>query len=402
MVLRVSAMADALGAKAVIVGGAVRDWLLGLPVTDVDISVEGDGIEFARALLAKHGGKLTVHEKFRTSTWHVDGLDIDVTTARTETYEYPAALPRVHPSSQMADLSRRDFTMNALGLRVGEHWMTRDALLDPHGGLADLEHGVLRAFHAQSFVDDPTRIFRAARYAARFGFELELHTFAWLEQGLPYLRQLSGERVKYDLELIFAEPEPARALALLAGWGAFRAMTIPIPENEKLGERFTRVRAGLPVQVSAAQAGWGAMMYHANQLAARRWLSLIPFDADTRDALAELGPISALSTSLFSGDVKPSVRHRLLENFGLGGLGLAWLFEQNQNKRDDIARELHEWRQPRAHITGADLRERGVTPGPIYAQVLRRLQDGWLDGEITNADQERHLLEKVLRIKDKR
>ncbi|HQW36266.1 MAG TPA: CCA tRNA nucleotidyltransferase [Thermoflexales bacterium] len=389
---RILRMADAQNVKAVIVGGAVRDWLLGLPVTDIDISVEGDGIEFARALVAAHGGKLIAHEKFQTATWHVDGLDIDVTTARTETYDYPAVLPRVRSSTQIADLSRRDFTINALALQVGEHWLGRDALLDPHGGLADLERGTLRAFHAQSFVDDPTRIFRAARYAARFGFALEPDTREWLRRGLPYLRDLSGERVKYDMELIFAEREPEKALAYLAGWDVFRSFSIPIPEMAQLAERFERVRQALPAEVSAAQAGWGAFMYHAGQLAASRWLGLIPFEVNTRDALLDIGPISTLSAALFSADVKPSARHRLLENFGAAGLALAWLFEKQPAKRESLWRELREWRAIRPRATGDDLRELGLPPGPTYAKILRRLQDARMDGEIQNDEDERRLL----------
>lgn len=398
--LRVLRMADARNARAVIVGGAVRDWLLGLSVTDIDISVEGDGIEFARALVAAHGGKLTVHEKFQTATWHVDGLDIDVTTARTETYDYSAALPRVRPSSQTADLSRRDFTMNALALRAGEHWLGRDALLDPHGGLADVERGVIRAFHPQSFVDDPTRIFRAARYATRFGFALEPDTREWLRRGLPHLRDLSGERVKYDMELIFAEREPEKALAHLAGWDVFRSLGIPIPEMAQLAERFERVRQALPAELSAAQAGWGALMYHAGQLPASRWLGFISFEAATRDALLDIGPISALSASLFSADVKPSGRHRLLESFGAAGVALAWLFEKQADKRESLWRELREWRAIRPRATGDDLRALGLPPGPAYGKILRRLQEGWLDGEIRSEEDERRALSRACEMLD--
>lgn len=386
-------------------GGAVRDWLLGLPVTDIDIAAQGDGIEFARALLARHGGKLTTHEAFHTATWHTaDGLEIDVTTARTERYAHPAALPQVAPSTLTADFSRRDFTVNALALQLGKQWLThdRDALLDPHGGLADLRQKTLRAFHAQSFVDDPTRIFRAARYAARFDFELEPDTREWLRRGLPHVRQLSGERARYDLELILEEREPEKALALLAGWDVFRAAGIPIPETEKLAARFGRARAALPAHAWLAQAdvnrtgaGWAALMYHAGQLAARRWLEWIPFDAATRDALLDLGPISALSASLFGADHAPSQRHRLLESFTGRGLALAWLYEQNADKRRDFEYELREWRAIRPSASGEDLKARGLPPGPRYKQILTALQDALIDKQITTNEEERELLDKL-------
>ncbi len=160
----------------------------------------------------------------------------------------------------------------------------------------------------------------------------------------------------------------------------------------QLAERFERVRQALPAEVSAAQAGWGAFMYHAGQLAASRWLGLIPFEVNTRDALLDIGPISTLSAALFSADVKPSARHRLLENFGAAGLALAWLFEKQPAKRESLWRELREWRAIRPRATGDDLRALGLPPGPSYAKILRRLQDAWLDGEIQNDEDERRLL----------
>src|SRR3954451_22837564 len=152
-----------------LVGGAVRDLLLGRERADVDLMVEGD----ATALAAELGGANSEHDRFGTVKVDVEGHEVDIAGARTETYEKPGALPTVTPAASVEEhLARRDFTVNAMAIPLqGE-----PRLLDPHGGKSDLEQGLLRVLHDRSFVDDPTRAIRAARYASRFGFRLEPRT----------------------------------------------------------------------------------------------------------------------------------------------------------------------------------------------------------------------------------
>ena len=204
-------------ASLYLVGGAVRDWLMRRPIGDLDFVVEGDAIAFGRTVQAEHGGELQVYEKFRTVTWTHCGLHTDIATARTEVYPRPAILPVVTPATLREDLARRDFTVNALALCLSD-----ELLLDPFNGRADIGGRLIRALHAQSFVDDPTRLWRAARYAARLGFQVEPNTRQWIDAGLPYVKDLSGERIKYDQELIYDLPAPEQALNLLAEWGVFR------------------------------------------------------------------------------------------------------------------------------------------------------------------------------------
>ncbi len=168
------AVHELAGGKPVyLVGGAVRDLLLGRGRADIDLVVEGD----AAALATRLGGEVVEHERFATAKADLDGHEVDIATARAESYPHPGALPEVQPTAGIADdLARRDFTINAMAIPL-----RRDPeLIDPHRGREDLEAGLLRVLHGGSFEDDPTRALRAARYAARFDFELEPETAALL------------------------------------------------------------------------------------------------------------------------------------------------------------------------------------------------------------------------------
>jgi len=196
-------------APVYLVGGSVRDALLGLPSANLDLAVEGDGIELAKRL----GGELIrTHPQFGTAVIEIDGLVIDVATARTESYPAPGALPEVEPASIEDDLARRDFTINAMAVPLSGE----PALIDPHGGLADLEQGLLRVLHDRSFVDDPTRALRAARYAARLGLRLESGTEQLLRAA--DLSTAGSYRLDRELARLDAELTAPRARELLEEW----------------------------------------------------------------------------------------------------------------------------------------------------------------------------------------
>ncbi len=397
----VRATAQREDAPAYLVGGAVRDWLLGRRIDDLDFAVEGDAIAFTRALTRAYGGEMQSHERFRTATWITQGQSVDVVTARAETYERPAALPQVTPATITEDLLRRDFSVDALALALRDN-----RLIDVCDGEGDLRRRLIRALHARSFIDDPTRIFRAARYAARLDFAVETETRAWIERGLPHVGALSGERVKYDLELIFLEQAPARPLALLREWGVFRAVGIPVPEEEALTARFARLNdalaaeewdfasLGMSADALRRAAGWGALVYNLGQMSVSRWIDWIPFTAELRDALVSLGALSTLTPDAFHAP--PSRQSELLGAFSGLALWLGWLFDRDPLKRQAMRAEWHLWRRTHPKTTGESLKARGVPPGPRYGQVLSRLRDAWLDGEVTTPAEEDRLLNTLL------
>lgn len=392
------------GMPAYLVGGAVRDWLLQLPeIDDLDFVVEGSAIALAESLRQRHGGEVQTYPKFGTATWRVNDVVVDLAMARRESYPRPAALPVVEPSDLPTDLLRRDFTVNAIAMRLDDF-----ALIDPLGGRDDLQRGVMRVIHARSFIDDPTRMLRGARYAARFKFELDAETRMALEAGLPYVRALSGERVKYDLELNFEDREPEGALILLREWGVFEAAGIPVPPADQLAHRFRQAREVLwsgewpigTLHMSASELlhaiGWGALTYNIGQLGIARWVDWIPFEHHVRDALIDLGPLSSLSAASFRA--RRSRLSELLHNFSGLSLFLAYLFETNKLKRDALLCEWKDWRWVKPVTTGDDLRALGLPPGPAYGRILGRLRKAWLDDEVKSYADEQRLLQQLIEV----
>jgi tRNA nucleotidyltransferase (CCA-adding enzyme) len=334
----------ASGVPAYLVGGAVRDLLLGRDRADLDVVVEGDLAPLASAL----GGELRRHERFATATVREGKQTVDLATARAETYAQPGALPDVRPATLSEDLARRDFTINAMAVPLLEG---EPELVDPHGGLEDLQAGVLRVLHPGSFGDDPTRALRAARYAARLGLELEPETATLLREA--DLGTVSADRVEAELRRIAAEPASARAVALAAEWGL-----IDPPDGA----------AALIESLEAvlAEPAWSEFADRAGAVL----LALQGVD-DGVAALAEASPTAP------SEGVRLA-RERSPQELAIArALGAEWL--------DDY---VSDWRKVRLEIDGDDLIETGVKEGPAIGRGLQAALDAKLDGEISGHDAE--------------
>ena len=218
-------VAKSLGMRAYLVGGAVRDVLLGRECEDVDVVVEGNGLELARALGERRGGRVHPHEPFLTAVVRLpDGQRLDIATARTEFYRSPAALPEVEMSAIRLDLYRRDFTINAMAIHLAPESMGE--LVDFFGGQRDLAGRQLRVLHSLSFLDDPTRAIRAVRFSTRLGFEIAAETRHLVKVAVleGVFARLSGERLREELGGLLAESRPVEALAELDRLGVFAAV----------------------------------------------------------------------------------------------------------------------------------------------------------------------------------
>ena len=220
---RVGAEADRAGMRVYLVGGVVRDLLLEQASTDIDIVVEGDAFAFARKLARKLKAEAVFHEKFRTAALALaGGMGLDVVTARSETYAGPGVLPDIAPATIKEDILRRDFTINALA--VGLNADNFGVLRDDVDGAADIESRLIRIMHERSFIDDPTRILRAARYAVRFGFQVDALTQDLLDQAVDQdvFKTLTPARYFLEFRRILEEKDPLPPLDLLMAWGAVR------------------------------------------------------------------------------------------------------------------------------------------------------------------------------------
>jgi tRNA nucleotidyltransferase (CCA-adding enzyme) len=329
---------------AYLVGGAVRDLLLGLEGPDLDVAIEGD----PEVLVDLPGFELEREGHFLTGRLHTDDVRIDLARARAETYPQPGALPEVRPATIAEDLARRDFTVNALAFPLaggGE-------LLDPHGGIQDLRNGVLRVLHERSFLDDPTRALRAARYAGRFGFELASETERLLREA--DLSTVSDDRVQNELERIAAEPDPAAALRLILEWDVMPRLDPDAPDRVADVARL------------AAQEPWGGWV--------KRELAVM---------LALVRPLPQIRELAEGTPERPSEGARLAERWDPAqllvarALGAEWL-----------DRYAAEWRHVRLEITGDDLLNEGVPEGPAIGRGLDAALSGKLDGELSGREEE--------------
>jgi tRNA nucleotidyltransferase (CCA-adding enzyme) len=254
-----AALDAASGHPLYLVGGAIRDLLRGeATITDIDLAVEDDAAAVADDLKQRlDGARVTVHQAFGTSTVRWQDMRVDIARTRSELYARPGALPVVEPAGIEADLLRRDFTVNAIALRLGNG----DTLLDPAGGRGDLERRVIRVLHGESFRDDPTRVFRAVRYAARLQFELAPETEelarAAVADGL--VGHLSGSRVRAELVALLCEPASADAVRRLGGLGACRAVWPGLDCDSETQELMRRVES-LREQHAPRTPAWRAAL----------------------------------------------------------------------------------------------------------------------------------------------
>jgi tRNA nucleotidyltransferase (CCA-adding enzyme) len=339
------AVREAAGGDSVyLVGGAVRDLLLGRERADVDLVVVGD----AAALAARLGAETVEHERFATAKAHLDGHEIDIATARRESYPHPGALPEVEPASSIeADLGRRDFTVNAMAVPLGDE----SQLIDPYGGRADLEAGLLRVLHEHSFSDDPTRALRAARYASRFGFELAPETAELIRRA--DLDTVSAERREAELLRLAGEPTAPRGFAALADWGLVELR----PGGVELASRVSQLLEQPPWQLVAERS----QAVHAA-------------------AVGEPGrevELAAADPQRPSDAVALALAHRAVELALARALGAEWL-----------DRYLEEWSEVRLEIDGEDLIAAGVPEGPAVGRGLAAALRHKLDGEIAGRDGE--------------
>jgi tRNA nucleotidyltransferase (CCA-adding enzyme) len=372
-----------------LVGGTVRDILLGERNFDVDIAVEGDAIALAHALAEALGGRVRPHEKFGTAVVLFGaGQRVDVVTARTEFYDAPAALPTIEHATIREDLFRRDFTINAMAVSLrGEDF---GRLVDPFGGRKDLQARRIRVLHNLSFIDDPTRIFRAVRYEARYGFALDEHTTrlarGCIEMGL--VGDVSSARLRDELVAVLEEPRRGRALRRLGELGADRAIHPHLAadeEAERLLERLVTLRERYALAIPTWRLGMVVLARRLPPDEVYGWLERLKVrrrDAERIAGAITVGP--RLVERLEANDAEPADVVRLAEPFApdapLYALALADL--------EPIQRFFDRLRNVRLDITGTDLAELGVNESPRVGEVLAELRRRKLNGELDGRDSE--------------
>ena len=386
---RVPDAAARCGVRVHLVGGSVRDLLLGRTPAELDLAASGEVADPVRSLVESFGGAATAESQFGTAKVRVGGVEFDVARARRETYARPGALPTVtFTNSIEEDLPRRDFTIHAMAVSLNRGDVGK--VLDPLGGQRDLAEGRVRVLHPRSFEDDPTRILRAVRYAGRLGFEIKGETARLLAAGLRWLDSVSGDRIRRELERTVAEERLADILELAESLGVLGAIHQSLSLTAGLAVRLREASAAsLPVLLGALASK--ASDTTRNSLVRR--LGLAPGSART---VRDIGKVGSRLDGLSGDSLRAREVYRLLEDVHAGAIEGWSLAHENAVVRRRLADYLHRMRGVTPMLDGRSIIALGVEEGPAVGEMLRALLMARLDGAVSSREDEESFVRRSL------
>ncbi len=398
-------IAKALGFTAYLVGGSVRDLLHGESNLDIDIVIEGDGIKFAQELGKELNVKVKSHTRFGTAVVITDFLKFDVATSRTEYYESPAALPTVETSSIKKDLYRRDFTINTLAVSLDPGHFGK--LIDFFGGQRDIKEKTLRILHNLSFIEDPTRAFRAIRFSERFGFKISKHTIKLIKTAvrINLFDKLSGSRMYDELNLLFIETEPVNAVKRLAELDLLKFIHKNLTLTRNLEEAFVAIQETF---------AWFKLLFIEEELNKSHLFLMAILDElalpERDEALTRLQVPKKTIDEILGGLKK--AKKALLKLHGASQKQIYYvlrpldlltvLFAMAKAKDKDLKKSISLYlttlRKIKPGITGEDLISMGYPPGPLYKEILSAVLEGRLDGKIKDREDEIGFIKDKFRV----
>lgn len=401
-------LADALGYHAFLVGGFVRDLLLRNDTSDIDIVVEGDGIVFAEEMAKAFGAKIRPHREFATAkVSYPDGFKIDIATARLEYYKAPAALPIVEHSSLKLDLHRRDFTINTLAISLNKN--TFGQLIDFFGAQRDIKEKTIRVLHSLSFVEDPTRVFRAIRFEHRFGFQIGKHTMSLIRNAVKmnFLSQLKGKRIWTEISLIMLEDAPEKILKRLQELDLLKFISPNLVFEREKEKLFHQMRAVLQWyeflyrgKACDIQAFYVlGLLDHMNHEQVEEFCRTMEMTESFRRRIIEnvdriRRATVILPAAIYNG--KRSEIFRLFESLSRE----AKLFIMAKTRSEEVKKAISNYVTYKDVLkpvfTGKDLKKLGIKEGPVYKEILEQLKDAKIDLGIKTWEEEESFVKRYM------
>jgi tRNA nucleotidyltransferase (CCA-adding enzyme) len=404
----ISDIANKSGCTAYLAGGFVRDLLLRIPNMDMDVVIEGDGMDFAKKLASRLSGRARIHEKFKTAVVVAPGgLKIDVATARMEYYTHPAALPIVEMSAIRNDLYRRDFSVNAMAIRL--NGARPNALLDFFGGQADIKDKVIRVLHNLSFVEDPTRVFRAVRFESRHGFTIAKQTLSLLKSAVQHemFNRLSGARLFAEIKAILNERRPSTALNRMKELKLLRFIHSNLsfgPDEERLMDDMEDmlIWMGLAFPIKPLERWPARLLVILDPLSGVEVVEMMETFHSSRkilrDAIRRREFVERSSERLSDiGSAPPP--SALREIFGQADdVGLLYLAAKSQDKAvtSAVTRYISEYAGVKPFVTGEDILAMGAKPSRKVGDILREIFSAQLDRKITSKENALQMASKLL------
>ena len=379
----IAAVAEIHGAQTYLVGGAVRDALLRLPVADIDITVVGMTSGLPRGVARALNGRVVAHSQFNTFAINAAGRHIDLAMARHESYNQPGALPTVVSGTIQQDLARRDFTINAMAVSISTG--SFGDLLDPFQGQADLEAGKVRALHDDSFRDDATRILRAARYAVRLGIALEAHTEQILRRDASYLDTISPSRLRDEYLRVLREGRAVSTIEILntlgALWSVHPALTLT-------GEMLAALRRAERTTHADKHLIYLCLLSHSLSQSERQSLiSRLALPSDQAEAINDTRSIASMTAEL-EQQLSLSEIYLRLREFSEAAILACVLINNDSAPSRSLTLFLDELRHIKTTLNGNDLAALGVPQGPQIGVLLHELLVARIDNEVKTRQDE--------------
>jgi tRNA nucleotidyltransferase (CCA-adding enzyme) len=370
-----------------LVGGVVRDLLLERRNLDLDLVIEGDAIKLAQEIAGYKRAQVIAHPRFGTAKLSWSDRNIDVATARTETYARPGALPTVKPGSINDDLYRRDFTINAMAIELNPRHF--GDIIDPHGGRQDIDKKLVRVLHDQSFSDDATRIWRALRYEQRLDFHLEGGTLKLLKKGAVWLDTISGDRIRHELKCVLKEDQPEKVIGRADELGVLGKMHRLLKGDDWLKETFTLARERcLPDATPNTQLYLALLCYRLTPEENEKLISYLRLPKKTAQTLRETMEIKTKINELSTHGLAPSHIYGLVHGYGTTALTANSLAAGSATAAEHIELYMNILRYVNPALSGEDLKKVGVPEGQKIREILQKLREARLDGRVTSKGEE--------------
>jgi tRNA nucleotidyltransferase (CCA-adding enzyme) len=375
-----------LGYKLYLAGGIVRDLLLERPNFDLDLVVEGDAIKLAHILTDETRGKLTVHPRFNTANIIYHNFNVDVATARSETYSHPGALPSVQHGNLVDDLIRRDFSINAMAINlVPDHF---GQLIDPHGGKEDIQNKKIRILHSNSFIDDATRILRGIRYEQRLKFSLEKETEKTLRRDISMLDTISHDRLRHELyHILMKEPEPERVFARAEQLGVLSKLHHQLKGNGWLSQKFAKTRTTFR-RISPPTIYFCLLVYSFKESEVNSFNARFNLPKSLAQAMLHTVQIRDRLDKQSGEQLRSSEIYHMLNTYNTQAIRANLVATDSPTTKKNLKLYLDKLLYVKPILTGDDLLAMGISSGPELGELLQALHDAKINGELETREQE--------------
>jgi len=396
LVKDVNKQATKQGQRIYLVGGVVRDLLLGYPNFDLDLVVEGDAVKLAQQVAETSQAKLLTHHRFGTAKLRYENFTLDLTTARKETYTRPGVLPAVTQGTLKDDLMRRDFSINAMAISLASN--DYGELVDPYNGKSDLQQRLIRILHPGSFSDDATRILRGVRYEQRFGFEFETQTAQLLRRDVPMLDTISGDRIRHELELILKEKQPELVIKRLAELEVLPRISPSLKGDGWIAKKFDKARRlKKPSQLPSLY--FCLLIYSFSERDIEQFLARLNIPAKLSRSMLDTLNLKTNLPFLDKPSLKSSEVYYLLREYEPLAIQANAIASEPSIVQHHLQRYLTKLRYVRTALDGEELKRLGITAGPNMGKALQILHKARLNGEVhTKADEKKLALSLALKL----